>query len=233
MLATQISCVSESTPPPKFSLAVNTPIHNAADPDIDIEDYKPAKEDLKCTQDEDCIIIEKGCCYHEKPMAIRKDRAIDILTEPKKGIRAQCRKLNEDRLKKLREEKFKQKEFPLNICKGRESGANWTSGLAATCKKEGEKKFEEKAEGECTLGPPEAPAAAEGVEIWVKDPRAKISKRLKYKYGDTWGALRAEAAKLFGKEGILIYSPGKTFLDSHVVKEEEMKSKHFIMFLPN
>jgi hypothetical protein len=193
---------------------------NAQDANADI-DFTPEKEDLKCLTDNDCTIIEKGCCYHEKPLAIRKDKSFDVLTGPK-GIRAKCREFNADQLKK--------KEKPIS-CKGRESSANWTSGLVALCKKAEDKKDDAQAEGECSLA--QQATKEQSVEIWVKDPRAKISKLLKYKYGDTWGALRAEAAKLFGKEGLLIYSPGKTYLDSHIIKEEEMKSKSFIMFLPD
>jgi len=225
IIISPISCVFENTN--KQSLVTNTQVTSAAEADLDI-DFTPADEDIKCSADHECIITEKGCCFHEKPMAIRKDRSFEIVTGPK-GIRAKCREFNQEQLKKPENANKPIKEITIN-CKGREA-ANWTAGLVAQCKKEEEKKYDEKAEGKCAINQIEA-KAKELVEIWVKNPIAKISKILEYKYGETWGELKAKAAKLFGQEGLLIYSPGKTFLDTHIIKEEEMKSKPFIMFVP-
>jgi hypothetical protein len=215
LIIIQNSCTPENSSKTRILLDKNNNSENAAEADADI-DFTPTKEDLKCSNNQECIIIEKGCCYHEKPMAVRQDRTFEILTGPA-GIHAKCRDFNRE--KKKKNEKIS--------CQGRESFADWTSGLVALCKKE-----EGKTEGECTLAKKET-KPSELVEIWVKDPIANISKRLKYKYGETWGDLKTKAAELFGKKGTLIYSPNKNFPDSHAVKEEEMKYKYFIMFIPD
>lgn len=224
----QTSCILER-PNTKPSLATSTQETSAAEADLDYE-FPTTDDDLnlKCTQNHECIITEKGCCYHEKPMAIRKDRFDEVITGPK-GLRAKCREFNQEQIKKKENEKKTLKEKTIN-CQGREA-ANWTVGLVAVCKKDDDKKDDEKAEGKCTVIQIET-KAKEIVEIWVKNPIAKINKILEYKYGETWGDLKAKAAKLFGSEGMLIYSPGKTFLDTHVMKEVDLKSRSFIIFVP-
>ena len=58
-------------------------------------EISPEADDVKCQEDTDCLIIDKGCCTGEKRVAINSDKFIKL----KAKLRLECTKLLADKAK--------------------------------------------------------------------------------------------------------------------------------------
>lgn len=77
----------------------------AATIETDDAEIEITEQDKKCLVDEDCVIIDQGCCRGEKPIAVHRDRAPSLINKRKIG----CRKIINEHWKKMREEKQERK----------------------------------------------------------------------------------------------------------------------------
>jgi hypothetical protein len=106
------SCTSE--------ISLLEPVH-ALETDADAE-YDASEDELKCHDHDDCLIIDKGCCFHEKALAVNKERSLEVI----KKIKASCRSLKEE---------FR-KEKKAELCRFREGGSQWLINSSTQCQKE-------------------------------------------------------------------------------------------------
>lgn len=128
------SCIVETSyTEPEAGISIANAVEATAD-----QEFTPSDDDTKCFEDTDCDIVEKGCCFHEKPMALAKLRAFEI----EQKIMAGCRKLKKDYWDEQKEELKKKHESWVNkkidLCKGRTGSADWRGNIGTVCKKDKE-----------------------------------------------------------------------------------------------
>jgi hypothetical protein len=127
------SCIVENNRPKLDSSNIELALDAPADAEV-----TPTPEDIKCFADNECHIIEKGCCYHEKSLSVNKERSQEILQQ----IRNKCRELR----RTYAAEKQKEQAAPhfgdfttsriADLCAGRTGSQNWLGAQEARCKKE-------------------------------------------------------------------------------------------------
>ena len=126
-LVSGFSCIVENSK----SNGEFTHISGSQDAAEDAE-FTPADSDLACIEHSDCDIIEKGCCFHEKAMAVAKFHSSDILQKKHDP----CRKLRADFRKEQEAKKKDNPNIKLELCSGREGSSDWLATSHVECKKE-------------------------------------------------------------------------------------------------
>lgn len=140
MLIVGLSCGLEKVEPARTGQVINAAVDIKAD-----AEFTPGDDDLKCFHDGECEVADQGCCYHEKLMAINRDR----YPAARAKIRAQCKVLSHDFYEQQVEaENQARKEagkagkrvprFEKFFCKagGRDAGVGSSLLKRAECKKE-------------------------------------------------------------------------------------------------